>query len=683
MKFIDTYRLSPVVNCGDVPWEDDYFHVKPELVTNDFLKKEKYEVDSNWWRIQNDRCINGYTIKNAVIKGGDAIVDGRDALWYGNDVYLPQYDLWIRNGELTISGRFYFYLNFWWIYGLSGDADVKDLMRPRFVDMDWLFSERIRLMHKLSKDDAEPKARQKGFSEKGAGMVIAYNFTFIRNSVNIIIGGTDDDAEHTMDNVKRGLEGLRNTQFYKTRLGKSEGIDKLTKWKAKYFGSEIHQITAKNNEQAIARFSPTAIWWEEVGKWSKGSLIATKEYALPAMQSLGKKTGYNWYIGTGGDMDGGAHDLEEIAYNPKRYNCLEFTNVFEPDFTGMDKSTWFTSDLWMVSLDKDGNSNFAEAKQVIEKEGETKSPEDKYKHKTQHPIYLADCFYSSDEGYFGRDIIMKLHERRHYIRTHRSENRARRGVLEWIDKKNPFLGVVFKEDELGWIEVMEMPKIINGSPVLNLYSIGIDSYDQDEAAYSNSKGALVVRKRFYDANETYNNFCAIIIERPTTAQGGAEKFYEHCAMACVFYNNTQALVEHTKILIFEWFKNNGFESLLKLRPDLVTANVIANSKATNKYGIDASTKSSWLSTLRDSMTDMIIEMMYSIQMIDAFIKFKYVPGGDQRKYNCDITIAAALSVISDRDDIGVVARTRDEIQANMNSQPMRFIMKNGVLTRSF
>ena len=94
MKFIDTYRLSPVINCGDLPWEEDYFHMEPELVTKDFIKSGNYDIDEAWWKKQKERCLYGYTIPNAVVRGGDAIKDGVDAIWDGNDVYLSDYDLW-------------------------------------------------------------------------------------------------------------------------------------------------------------------------------------------------------------------------------------------------------------------------------------------------------------------------------------------------------------------------------------------------------------------------------------------------------------------------------------------------------------------------------------------------------------------------------------------------------------
>ncbi len=680
MKFVDTYRLWPVINCGDLPWEDDYFHLKPEQVTKEFLASGNYDIDTNWWRIQNDRCRNGYTIPNAVVRGGDAIKDGVDAIWDGNNVYLPDYDLWIKNGNLHISGRLYFYLNFWWIYGLNPIIKIKDLIRPRFFDMDFLFAERLELMRKLDKDDVEPKARQKGFSEK-IGMTIGWNFTFWKNSVNIIIGGTEPDAEHTMDNVKRGLEMLRNTQFYKIRLGKSDGIDKLKKWKAKNFGSEIHQLSAKDNLQSINRFTPTWIHWEEVGKWKRGTVIATKEFALPAMQAEGVKTGWNQYIGTGGDMEGGAYDLEQMSYDPDKCNCLSFRNKFETEPVD-SKSAWFTSDLWMVVTDKDGNSDFEKSRIKIETEYAKKSLADRYKYKTQHPLFLQDCFYSADDGFFGREIIMKLIARKHYLRTHKEARKKRVGRLEWKNPLKPFEGVNFIPDEYGWFMMSEEPEVDNnGSSILNLYNIGTDSYDQDEAVESTSKGACWVWKRFYDANRTYRKWVAGIIERPTPEQGGAEKFFEHTAMICVFYNMTLNLVEYSKILILTWYKNNRLESLLKPRPDMATAAMMVNSNAKNKFGIDPSTKGHWLAALRDTLTDEVINNMDFEEQLDAFIRFKYVPGGDQRKFNCDITIASALTIVADKDDIGISAASQKEIEERINHHPMRYIEVNGKIVR--
>ena len=154
------------------------------------------------------------------------------------------------------------------------------------------------------------------------------------------------------------------------------------------------------------------------------------------------------------------------------------------------------------------------------------------------------------------------------------------GRLEWINPSKPFEGVRFVPDEVGWFMMSEEPEMDrNGSPILNLYNVATDSYDQDEAVESTSKGACWVWKRFYDAGRTYKKWVAGIIERPTPEQGGAEKFYEHTAMMCIFYNMSLNLVEYSKILILSWYKNNGLESLLKARPDIATAAMMVNSNA--------------------------------------------------------------------------------------------------------
>ena len=677
MKFVDTYRFSPVRTMGDVPWEDDYFHMRSEEIDDKFIKSGNYEIDENWWKIQYDRCINGYTIPNAIIKGGDAIVDGVDAIWYDKDVYLPDFDLWIRDGNVKITGRHYWYMNFWPIYGLDSKINIKRLIYPKFIDMDFLFFRRVEMMFEQQKDDAEPKARQKGFSEKGASLM-GYNYTFIQDSVNIIVGGTSDDAEHTMDNTKRGLELIRNTQFYKDRIGKNYGVDKTDVWKTKKFGSEIRCITAKDNLQALNRFSPFMVWYEEVGKWKQGSVLGTKSFVEPATRSEGKKTGYSFYVGTGGDMEGGADDLEQLSYNPEQHNCLAFQNKFEnPNMMAAGKSVYFTGDWWYTIIDKDGNSLKAESLEHIKKEEEKKSNKDRYIHKTQHPIWLADCFYSSSEGYFGKDIIEMLYSRRSFIKTHREAQIGRYGRLEWTNKQRPLEGCRFIDDEDGWLYLIEEPmKDSNGSPVLNLYEIGTDSYDQDEAEYSTSKGACFVKKRFYSPSTTSNKFVARTVQRPTTAEGGSELFYERTAMMCVYFNLTQNLIEYSKIRIFDWYEYAGLSSLLRPRPGFVIANMINNSTTNNKYGIDPSSKPHWLAYLKDWLTPENINNMDDIDQITAFAKFKYIPGGDPRKYNCDITIASALAVVSDRDDMGVVARSVNELQ-QINRQRVSAFVPDG------
>ena len=127
--------------------------------------------------------------------------------------------------------------------------------------MDYLFFLRTQRMIDYGKDSQDLKGRQLGFTEKGAGGVIGYNYTFWAQSLNLIIAGVEDDALKTMNDTRRGLDSLINTQFYKSR---SKGGDNATHIKSKYTGSSIHCLTAKDNPQTASRFSPTWVWMEKV-----------------------------------------------------------------------------------------------------------------------------------------------------------------------------------------------------------------------------------------------------------------------------------------------------------------------------------------------------------------------------------------------------------------------------------
>ena len=174
---------------------------------------------------------------------------------------------------------------------------------------------------------------------------------------------------------------------------------------------------------------------------------------------------------------------------------------------------------------------------------------------------------------------------------------------------------------------------------------------------------------------------AYIVTRPTTEQGGAELFFEQTAMLCVYYNAIN-LIEHSKLLIIEWYKNNGFRSLLKLKPELVTASWVDSDQTANRYGIDPATKIHWLTMMRDYLRDKSnIDKCNHPELLNAWAKFRYEPGSGN-KYNCDITIATSLCIILEADEKELM------VQEVKNSQPKGEMFsyyktdKNGIMISS-
>lgn len=682
MKFIGTDRFSPVVNYGDLPWEDDYFHLKPEEISSDFLLKGHYDTDDEWWAEQDKRCRNGYTIENCIDYGGDVYEDEIDVFWNDslttdryikeydytippNSCYIPMYDLLIKDKTLTITGRHYFYLNFGKIYALDNSKnktsitaeydDVKGLNSPIFTDVDWGFFTRINNMFRFKKDTSEAKTRQLGYSQKSGIGLLAYNFTFIPSSVSIVAGGMSDDADNTFSICREFTENIKNTQFYKK---KKRGGDRDDYIQGLYSGAKVYSISCKDNTQALSRLTPFMTILEEEGKWKKGLVKKVVQFNKAAQKAQGKKTGFNVHIGTGGDMDLGAADLEDMHYHPIENGLLSYKNKWERDnscISGL--SGHFTPGWQFKVIDKDGNSLKEPSVKFLKEElALLTDKQDRYIFQTQFARYAADAFLLSSGGFFGEKIVQMVNERKAFIMTHGLSNVEKVGRLEWKDPKHPFKGCVFENDENGSIHIFEEPEVDSKGDVwLDLYKAGTDSYDQDESLTSSSKGDIRIIKGFLNANTTYNKFVAKCTDRPATAQGGKDIWYENTAKLCIYYN-AMNLVEFSKILIIEWYITHNFDTLLKERPGLVIASFINKSKSINRYGIDTSTKFHWLTKYRKFLENPSnIEMMDDVEQLSSIAKYRIDP-----KYNCDTTIASSLAVVCLEDDVDMSARSSSE-----------------------
>jgi len=379
------------------------------------------------------------------------------------------------------------------------------------------------------------------------------------------------------------------------------------------------------------------------GKWQQGFVKELKQFVDVSTQAENKKTGYIVMVGTGGSMDLGAADLEKMAYNPDSVNVLSFKNVFDKDNTIFHKVGHFTGAKYFRVIDEDGNSDTKAGGKAVLEEREKLKSKDKYTHTTQRALYLSDAFMINTGGYFGEDVAMWCNQQISFLRTHPEADMVERGRLNWKDAKDYWKGVYFIPDPEGPFHILEHPMLDNDNkPYLNLYVGGTDSYDQDESYTSTSQGACVIKKRFLNADSTYNLYVAYILERPETAVGGKDVFFEHTAMLTMYYM-AKNLIEWSKILIFEWYTRKGLEPLLKERPEFVMSKVIIKSQATNYYGIDPSTKTSWLRLQADYLKDEEnVKKCFFPVFLKEWATFKYIPGNSGGKYNSDVVIATSL-----------------------------------------
>ena len=592
-----------------------------------------------------------------VIKDGPPPFDSMyyDSFWFENRKYiLDGYSI----GNERITGDHYWYLNFWKIRGIDIDTGRKGIIYPRFLDLDFEYFDIVEQARDIQhKNLVVVKSRQKGFTEKHAAMG-GREFSFFRASQTVYVAGLEFYSNMIMNSTVRGLNDIYDTEFYKRRfpdrddylraaytedmIGPDGTITKVVKGTL----SEIYKITAKGNTQAVSSRSPSFTVFEESGVFP--GVIETYGFVEPSLWSEGKKTGFVIFVGTGGDMDKGAAELEKIYYNPEKFDCLTFDlSDFDDTVPANTKRVGYFVPAWKYRIiDIDGNSLKSKSLDSINKERKKAEGTDKeYQTIIANPLNPAESFMTSGVGFFGKKVILKLQKQkvRLYQDPSLTENNEY-GDLEWqYDEQGNVNGIEWKTDGEHKFLVIDHPewRLKSSEPIPNMYKVGTDSYDKDEGNNSDSKGSTHVFKDFIDANHSSGFFAARLIERPDEA----EEFFEDSAKLCYYYFGMN-LIEWSNVRIFDWYKRNGFESFLRERPEFVISTWITTSKVENRYGIDPSSKIHWLGLLKKTLLlPGFIENMKDIDQINAFIRYILKPG-----YNCDITISSALCAVQIEED---------------------------------
>ena len=102
---------------------------------------------------------------------------------------------------------------------------------------------------------------------------------------------------------------------------------------------------------------------------------------------------------------------------------------------------------------------------------------------------------------------------------------------------------------------------------------------------------------------------------------------------------------------------------MKLRPEFVTANIVVESKTTNRFGIDPATKPHWLAFQRTFLSiKENIEKCDHIPLLERWAKFRYDPSG--KRYNCDTTISSSLCTVCELDEVEMEVSMEDKREPN-------------------
>ena len=537
-----------------------------------------------YWERETDRCLNGYTSP-----------DG-------------QY----------ITGYHYFYLNYSPIMKIvqtkytDKDGNVRTkreriLDFPRFWDYDWYYFNAIEQAEIEGKHMAVLKSRQRGYSFKGASMLVR-NYELIKGSKNFAVAseqkfligdGLLTKAWEIMDFIDANTEWAKQ-RLTSTRMERVSGYkitDEYGKQTEQGYKSSICGITLKNDPERIRGTRGKLVLWEEGGKFP--SLLDAWRIEQPSVENDdGVAFGTMIAFGTGGTEGASFDGLKELFYKPKAYNVLSFPNIwdegrentecgfFVPSWSNLES---FDDNGDYVYMDKDGNSlkekavcNLIEQRNKIKDGGASQQSIDRFI--SERPIKPAEAVLELGKNIFPRKLLMDQLTR---IRTNKKLQSMKHIVdLEWdgngqvkaTERPNgDITNYPLKKGDKphGSVVIWEYPV---KDPPLGLYIGGCDPYDHDDS-FTNSLGSTFIFKRVRAGEAWTDVIVAEYSGRPDTA----EEYYENVRKLLTFYN-ARLLFENERKGIYPYFTNKHCDYLLADQPDKIISEVFKDSKVQRRKG---------------------------------------------------------------------------------------------------
>lgn len=537
-----------------------------------------------YWERETNRCLNGYTSP-----------DG-------------QY----------ITGYHYFYLNYSPIMKIvqtkytDKDGNVRTkreriLDFPRFWDYDWYYFNAIEQAEIEGKHMAVLKSRQRGYSFKGASMLVR-NYELIKGSKNFAVAseqkfligdGLLTKAWEIMDFIDANTEWAKQ-RLTSTRMERVSGYkitDEYGKQTEQGYKSSICGITLKNDPERIRGTRGKLVLWEEGGKFP--NLLDAWRIEQPSVENDdGVAFGTMIAFGTGGTEGASFDGLKELFYKPKAYNVLSFPNIwdegrentecgfFVPSWSNLES---FDDNGNYVYMDNDGNSlkekaigNLIEQRNKIKDGGASQQSIDRFI--SERPITPQEAVLELGKNIFPRKLLMdqltkirtnvKLQNMKHIVDLAWDGN----GQVKATEKKSGDITTypLKKGDKPhGSVVIWEYP--VNDPP-LGLYIAGCDPYDHDDS-FTNSLGSTFIFKRVR-AGEAWND---VIVAEYSGRPDTAEEYYENVRKLLTFYN-ARLLFENERKGIYPYFTNKHCDYLLADQPDKIISEVFKDSKVQRRKG---------------------------------------------------------------------------------------------------
>ena len=381
--------------------------------TTDYIK---------YWDEETDRCINGY-----VAPDGDAIT--------GYHYFYLNYSPIMLLSEVEYTDR----------YGNKRTRRERVLDFPKFWDYDYYYFNAIEEAENQGKHMAVLKCRQRGYSFKGASMLVR-NYELIPGSKNFAVAseqkfligdGLLTKAWQIMDFIDKNTAWSKQ-RLTSTRMERVSGFkitDEFGKQTEQGYLSSITGITLKNDPERLRGTRGKLVLFEEGGKFP--NLETAWRIEQPAVETDdGVAFGLLIAFGTGGTEGGSFDGLKNLFYNPKAFNVLSFPNIWDDGQEGTECGFFVPSWSNMSDdfMDEDGNSfkeraveELVKQRNTIREGGATQQSIDRFI--SERPLKPQEAVLELGKNIFPRKLLMDQLTR---IRTNKKLQNMKHIVdLEW------------------------------------------------------------------------------------------------------------------------------------------------------------------------------------------------------------------------------------------------------------
>lgn len=539
---------------------------------------------NSYWDQETERCLNGYTAPD-----GDSIT--------GYHYFYLNYSPIMKLKEVSYTDR----------YGNTRTRRERILDFPRFWDYDYYYYNAIEQAEDDGKHMAVLKSRQRGYSFKGASMLVR-NYELIPGSKNFAVAseqkfligdGLLTKAWQIMDFIDKHTAWAKQ-RLVSTRMERVAGYkitDEFGKQTEQGYMSSITGITLKNDPERIRGTRGKLVLWEEGGKFP--GLLDAWRIEQPSVETDdGVAFGLMIAFGTGGTEGSSFTGLKELFYKPEAYNVLAFPNIWDDNAEqtkcGFFVPSWsnlesFDENGNYIYMDQDGNSlkekaieNLIEQRNKIRDGGASQQSIDRFI--SERPIKPREAVLELGKNIFPRKLLLdqltrlrtntKLRNMKHIVDLNWDGN----GQITATEKKTGDITEypLKKGDKPhGSIVIWEYPI---KDPPFGLYIGGCDPYDHDDS-FTNSLGSVFIFKRVKAGEAWTDVIVAEYSGRPDTA----EEYYENVRKLLVFYN-ARLLFENERKGIYPYFTNKHCDYLLADQPDKIISEVFKDSKVQRRKG---------------------------------------------------------------------------------------------------